>query len=164
MGYRFKKMGLVQLDFTVSGQPVGKGRPRFTGHGHSYTPLKTRQYENRVGAAAWAAMKQAGLQPSPRRMSVIITAYFEVPKSYSKKKRAECEAGIHIPKRPDLDNVAKIICDGANEIAWIDDAQIWHLTAFKRYCDDGQEPHVAVRVQWDDPDMTNRDHTNLATF
>lgn len=159
-----KKMGLVQLDFTVSGQPMGKGRPRFSSHGHSYTPSKTREYENRVAAAAWAAMKQAGLEPSPRRMSVIITAYFEVPKSYSKKKRAECEAGIHIPKRPDLDNVAKIICDGANEIAWIDDAQIWHLTAFKRYCDDGQEPHVAVRVQWDDPNMNNQDHTNLATF
>lgn len=151
-------MGLVQLDFKISGQPVGKGRPRFSKHGHSYTPQATREYEKRVRQAAWASMAKAGLKPTERRVSVIFTAFFEIPKSYSNKKRIECQAGIHIPKRPDLDNVAKIVLDGANEIAWRDDAQIWHLTAFKRYCDEGQEPHVSVRVQWDDPNISSQDH------
>ena len=31
-----------ELHFVVEGDPVGKGRPRFTRSGHVFTPQKTR--------------------------------------------------------------------------------------------------------------------------
>jgi Holliday junction resolvase RusA-like endonuclease len=61
-----------------------------------------------------------------------------------------CETGNLIPKRPDIDNIAKAIMDACNHTVFVDDAQIWHLSCFKRYCDVGQKPHVHVKVQWDE--------------
>lgn len=37
--------------FQVPGEPVGKGRPRFTRQGRAYTPAKTAKYENLVSLA-----------------------------------------------------------------------------------------------------------------
>ena len=38
----------MKIEFTVPGIPVGKGRPRFMKNGHTYTPQKTRDYEDKV--------------------------------------------------------------------------------------------------------------------
>ena len=70
---------------------------------------------------------------------------------------------ITIPKKPDVDNVIKAVLDACNEIVYNDDAQVWYLAGFKRYCDEGQEPHIHVKIQWDDPMNTpNLVHTNPA--
>jgi Holliday junction resolvase RusA-like endonuclease len=151
-------MGTVTVEFRVEGDPVGKGRPKFTRSGHTYTPEKTRLYEKKVKQAAWAAMAKQKLTPATRRVSVILACYFAVPKSWSKRKTLEAQCGLIIPSRPDIDNLAKSILDGGNEILWTDDSVVWHLAAFKAYCDEEQEPHVRVKVQWDDPNVTNQDH------
>ena len=39
------------ISFSVPGEPVGKGRPRFTRTGHPYTPGKTESYESLVRLA-----------------------------------------------------------------------------------------------------------------
>lgn len=39
--------------FTISGEPQGKGRPKFArrgSHAHAYTPKKTRAYEDIVAS------------------------------------------------------------------------------------------------------------------
>ena len=38
------------IKFTIPGPPQGKGRPRFTKSGHTYTPAKTAEYEKLVQA------------------------------------------------------------------------------------------------------------------
>lgn len=40
----------------IPGQPVPKGRPRFTKGGFAYTPDKTRKYEKLVASLAKTAM------------------------------------------------------------------------------------------------------------
>ena len=40
-----ERMELIKVEIEVSGQPQGKGRPRFTRNGRAYTPDKTREYE-----------------------------------------------------------------------------------------------------------------------
>lgn len=40
----------------IPGQPVPKGRPRFTRGGFAYTPDKTRKYEKLVAGLAKAAL------------------------------------------------------------------------------------------------------------
>lgn len=157
-------MALQICEFKVYGTPIGKGRPRFTRNGHTYTPTKTKDYEKRVASAAWAEMKRQGIQPTDRRVNMIITAFFDIPKSYSKAKTIECQCGIIVPPRPDIDNIGKIIADACNKIVYVDDAQIWFLAMSKQYCDQGQQAHVHVKIQWDDPSKNNQAHIVLATI
>ena len=65
---------------------------------------------------------------------------FEIPKSYTKKKRNEL---MFRPKtsKPDLDNLVKAVLDSLNGVAYEDDSIIWSIDATKEY---GDEPEVAV--------------------
>ena len=56
-------MELIKVEIEVSGQPRGKGRPRFTRNGHTYTDAKTKEYEKRIHAAAWQKMRELKLKP-----------------------------------------------------------------------------------------------------
>jgi Holliday junction resolvase RusA-like endonuclease len=46
--------------------------------------------------------------------------------------------------KPDADNIAKLVGDALNGIAWRDDAQIARATVEKFY---GDEPRLAVRIE-----------------
>lgn len=46
-------------------------------------------------------------------------------------------------KKPDADNIAKIICDSLNNVAYRDDTQVIELTVIKRYA---KEPKVKVMI------------------
>ena len=74
-----------------------------------------------------------------------ITAYFAVPKSTSKKKRAQMLKGsIRPTKKPDADNIAKVIADSLNGLAYHDDAQLVDVVVCKFY---GENEGVAVEIQ-----------------
>ena len=101
-------MELIKVEIEVSGQPQGKGRPRFTRQGRAYTPEKTREYETRIHAAAWQKMHELKLDPTSKFCHVEITAFMEIPKSWSKVKKLEAEYGAILPTtKPDIDNIIK---------------------------------------------------------
>jgi Holliday junction resolvase RusA-like endonuclease len=50
-----------------------------------------------------------------------------------------------MPTRPDIDNVIKIILDGMNEAAYLDDQQVHMISAEKRY---GDLARVEIRLNW----------------
>lgn len=121
------------MDFTIEGEPRGKGRPRWDSvHRRTYTPDKTARYERMVRKAF---LESGGVKhDGDTRIAVIINAYFQVPKSYSKKRRQECIDQIDRPtKKPDVDNIAKIILDGLNGVAYEDDAQVTEIICRKYY-------------------------------
>lgn len=94
----------------VPGEPVGKARPRVTRF-VTYTPKKTLEYENRIRHYA----SLYNLAPITDQCSLKISAYFSVPKYYSKKRKANCLSGLEKPtKKPDIDNVAKSVLDALN--------------------------------------------------
>lgn len=134
------------LLFTVPGDARGKGRPRattFAGRARMYTDDKTASYENLVKLAASLAMR--GRLPFAVPVSMQVLVRIAPPKSASKKARAAMLAGlIHPAKKPDLTNIIKAIEDGANTVAYTDDALIVRLTSSKVYAD---EPGVDVRVE-----------------
>lgn len=119
----------MSVCFSVPGKPQGKGRPRFTRSGHTYTPDRTAEYEERVKLA----YKQAGGGKLSGFVSADICAVFAVPKSHTKAQRAAALNASFAPKKPDCDNIAKIILDALNGIAYDDDAQIVKLRVEKRY-------------------------------
>ena len=74
-----------------------------------------------------------------------VRAFYGIPKSATKKKRADIAAGLVRPtKKPDFDNVFKILCDALNGVAYADDAQIVQASIHKCYtpC----MPHVEVSI------------------
>ena len=145
-------MTLRSVSFSLSGQPVGKARARFTRQGRAYTPAKTAEYEKRIKSAAWASMLQQGLKPTDRRVSVSVTAYMEIPQSYSARKTIQCQLGIIIPPRPDVDNIIKAVLDGANKVIYLDDKQVWRVVGQKQYADADQEPCLKFKAEWYDGD------------
>ena len=106
----------------IYGNPRGKGRPRFAFKGgHAYTDAATTEYEGRV-LKAWKCENNFTFTDKAP-ISVYIKAYFKVPTSLSKKKKAEL-FGEPCLKKPDADNIAKILLDALNGCAWTDDSQI----------------------------------------
>jgi Holliday junction resolvase RusA-like endonuclease len=134
--------------YTVYGEPVGKGRPRFARRGaftHAYTPEKTKTYEDEIRMMARAAMGAS--EPLDTPVTVAIYIRVGIPASFSKQKRKDALSGILKPtKKPDLDNVAKCFLDSMNEIVYLDDKQVINLHVTKVYA---ETPAVEVMVKED---------------
>lgn len=131
------------MHFEVMGMPQGKARAR-TGKGFSYTPEKTELYENLIKISYLAAEnRKTFFDKEPVEM--YITALFPIPKSTTKKDREKIRKKELFPtKKPDADNIAKVICDALNGVAYHDDTQVVKLTVRKAYTED--EPKVVVAM------------------
>lgn len=131
------------MHFEVMGMPQGKARAR-TGKGYSYTPEKTVLYENLIKTSFLAAdNKKTFFDGEPVEM--YITALFPIPKSTTKKDRERIRNKELFPtKKPDADNIAKVICDALNGVAYHDDTQVVKLSVRKAYTED--EPKVVVAM------------------
>jgi len=137
--------GEKPLIFTIPGEPVGKARPRFVRRGNSvstYTPKQTATYERAVKYYFRLAHRDPAQLRGP--ISVKITAILGVPLSGSKLGNGRKLSGITRPtKKPDADNILKVICDSLNNVAWRDDAQVVEACISKHY---GPEPRVVVEI------------------
>lgn len=134
----------MTCDFEVEGKPVGKGRPRFKRMGNfvqTYTPEATKDYEKLVRLR----FQNAGGVITNKPVKIEITAFFSPPKSTRKQQKAEMLANKILPmKKPDADNIAKIVLDALNKIAYVDDSQVIELVVKKRYA---AEAKVSVHIE-----------------
>lgn len=135
------------IEFTVPGEPVAQGRPRFSTRGSfvkAYDPEKSKSYKAYVKLVAAAAMSERSLKPLDGAIAVSIRAYVSVPKSKSKKFRENALKGLEHPtKKPDCDNIAKILLDAMTGIVYEDDKQIVRLVVEKYY---DEVPRVEVAI------------------
>ena len=136
----------MTLRFFVPGPPVGKGRPRVAmhgGHAHAYTPDRTADYEWLVRHCYKGQCAGAFAENTP--VSVEIVALYPIAKSATKAERAAMLAGEILPtKKPDVDNVLKIILDALNGLAYPDDKQVVYTSVRKKYA---EEPGVWVTLE-----------------
>lgn len=108
----------------------------------SYADPKTANYEGMFRNAAERQMR--GRSPTSGPVIVHLVAVFEVPGSYSKKRKLDCLEMREFPaKAPDLDNILKAGTDAFNKIIYADDKQIISQSATKIY---GERPRVDVVV------------------
>ena len=134
---------MMQIKFTVPGEPQGKARPRFTRDGRTYTPKKTVEYENSIRNAYLKECE--GISFGTAAVKVIIVMYYKIPKSTSKKKHEMMISGeIRPTVKVDLDNCMKVVCDALNGIAYKDDAQIVSARLSKYYSDC---PRIEVTIR-----------------
>ena len=129
-------------DLIYHGKIQAKQRPRFNGK-FAYTPKETVNYENWVKACYIEKYKNE--KPFEKALKVNIIAFFEIPKSTSKKKKEQMlNNEINPTTKPDTDNIAKSILDSLNGIAYKDDKQIVSLKVDKYYA---EIPSVSVEIK-----------------
>jgi len=137
----------MKLTFSVPGEPQGKGRPKFSsinGRVNARTPDATVVYENLVRLeyqrSNGAKKFEAGVM-----LDLRVIAYYAIPESTSKKKKKAMEDGELRPtKKPDADNILKVVADSLNGIAYHDDAQIVDTQIRKFY---SRNPRLEVSIQ-----------------
>ena len=119
----------IPLKHVVEGV-MGKARPRVTRSGHAFTPKTTSNYENYVKLKYTADGGERREGP----IKALIHVFYEIPQSATKKRRTAILEGLELPtKKPDADNIAKIILDSLNGIAFHDDSQVTSLEIEKYY-------------------------------
>lgn len=135
-----KKIYEIEIQESIT----GKQRPRMNTYtGKAYTPNKTKNYEYLVRQIF--TYKYPKFEPIDGRVRLSIIAYFELPKKVSKVQEAEMLADIISPtKKPDWDNIGKIISDALNKFAFKDDAQITDARIIKKYA---RTPKVIVKIE-----------------
>ncbi len=132
--------------FQVPGKPFGKQRPRVNTRTHrAYTPKQTMDYEKRIANAYRRTTKYKAPKDTPVQMTIY--AYHQVPKSAPKKRvGAMLDDRILPTVKPDIDNIAKVVIDGLNKVAYEDDNQIVDLRVVKRYA---KSPKIVVMITWE---------------
>ena len=139
---------LVVASFWVAGEPKGQPRPkfaRFGKHVKAYTPtdgpshtwkellfLQSRQHAPKVALEG------------PVR--VWIDAYFPRPKYLDKDTFPQ--GPFEMPKKPDSDNVAKMVYDVFTNLGfWKDDSQVCGGEIRKWYVERGGKPGVQISIE-----------------
>lgn len=122
------------IPFTIYGKPQPKQRPRVLKRGFTYTPKETKEYEERI---RWAAL-EAGCWEHEGPVALDIYAYFAIPKS-----EKGIEEGDPRTKRPDWDNLGKIVSDALEGVCYKEDSQVVMAKVVKMY---SVEPRLDVVV------------------
>ena len=117
------KQGSGKLTIRVT--PMGK--PRMT----QRDKWKKRPAAERYHAFKDVVREQGGSAIQPKAGKLSWTAYIPIPKSWSKKKKAEMRGAPH-QQRPDRDNIDKAILDALFE----EDSHIYSGT-IEKFWDDG---------------------------
>lgn len=133
----------MKYNFEIKEKAIGKQRPRYSSKTHTmYTPTKTSTFEEKV---KWAFKSEYNIETelSTKPFKAKIIAVFEPAKSLSKKKKEELLYSEYT-KKPDADNIAKIILDSLNGLAYKDDNQVAELLVLKQY---GDENKIIVELE-----------------
>jgi Holliday junction resolvase RusA-like endonuclease len=115
----------------IPGEPIPKQRPRVTRNG-AYTPAKTKNAEKEIQIMA----QLETYAPIEGNVKMTVIAYFKIPKSKTvREKQLMREGKIRPTKRPDWDNIGKLVSDALNKITYNDDSQIVEAHVSKWYSD-----------------------------
>jgi len=134
----------MKYSFEIPERAIGKERPRVNRHtGAIYTPEKTASFEEKV---KWAFKGKYNVETelSTKPFKAKIIAVFKPPEKASKKKKEELLFKINYTNKPDADNIAKIILDSLNGLAYKDDSQVCALLVLKDY---GEENKICVELE-----------------
>lgn len=120
-----ERAGASKLTFSIVGAPVPWARARVSRAARHFTPPKQRHYMTVLRSIMQQAVSESNwLKSKTLPLRVEILCVFERPKSN--------KTVAHVQK-PDASNLAKIVEDAGNGIAWHDDAQITALTVRKAW-------------------------------
>ena len=125
------------VTFQVPGRPQGKARARtfynpaagkHVSHTSDNTVLENLIKDQFLNRADGFYLERG----TPATLRIV--ARFLPPKSTAKKKQQQMLEGEILPlKKPDMDNIVKVVADALNGVAYHDDTQIVFTVAKKAY-------------------------------
>lgn len=121
-----KSITVVELDsFT-------KERPRTNFYTKAvYTPKSTIDREKKIAQEFLKQNKEWEIDP--KALKVRIEAVLNLPIVNKKETVGMLDGTIKPLRKPDVDNVAKLVLDALNGVAYVDDKQIVELNVIKKY-------------------------------
>lgn len=148
---------MKRVTLIIPGEPVGWGRPtpvaRLNAAGEPFVMMVTQDQTRAAKAAVRRAFKQKYPDHRPWTGPVLLrfTAVFETPKTFSKALRQAAARGqLYATKKPDKDNIEKLIKDALNGLVYVDDQQVMG-GGLKRY---GSPARVEISFErLDSPDV-----------
>ena len=130
-----------KIKFEVPGQPQHKQRPRWS-RTRMYSPKDTVNYETYIKEMFVISYPDFIPLEGPLRMT--LTAWLMIPKSTSKKRVKLMIERIIIPeKKPDHDNIVKIVSDALEKLAYKNDSQIATCIFHKWYA---MRPRLEIEI------------------
>ncbi|NDG64428.1 MAG: RusA family crossover junction endodeoxyribonuclease [Planctomycetes bacterium] len=126
----------MKIDFFVAGIP--KAQPRVKafvrgGHAGVYTPDSAESWKQAVRQEAVANAPES-LMTGPIRVE--LDFFMPRPKAHLDKHGVpKAKSPVWHCKKPDLDNLIKAVTDAITDTqkVWLDDSQIYQITAVKTY-------------------------------
>ena len=131
-------------EFEVPGKIIGKQRPRVNMYtGNVYTPNKTKDYEDWIKQNFF--IKYPNYKTIENRVNIEIIAYIKIPKNVAKEDiQKMLDDKISPQKKPDIDNIVKIVLDGLNDYVLKDDIQVSKISVQKKYA---QEEKLYIKIE-----------------
>ena len=130
-----------KIKFEIPGQPQHKQRPRWS-RTRMYSPKDTVNYETYIKEMFVISYPDFIPLEGPLRMT--LTAWLMIPKSTSKKRVKQMIERIIIPeKKPDHDNIVKIVSDALEKLAYKNDSQIATCIFHKWYA---RRPRLEIEI------------------
>lgn len=125
MTWQLHKVDEIEMLFPID-KVRGKARPRFNGKtGRTYTPATTTKLEKFIAECFERDHGNAYANfDGVVRMTLFVTR--ELAKSNPKFWEGRQDVG-----KPDWDNIAKLVCDALNGVAYADDSQVTAATVVK---------------------------------
>jgi len=136
----------MTIELTVPGEPQGKLRAkavRIGKHVSTYTPGKTVKFETYIRELF--AVKYSDFVPLEGALMLKFIAWVSIPMSTSKKKKILMQEGVIRPtKKPDVDNIEKLILDALQSLAFKNDSQFVSVLSFKYF---SERPRLEIKIE-----------------
>ncbi len=127
----------------IPGKPRAQGRPRTRVFGQKYATIYMAKEDKAYTEAGKQLVKDSAPPFYEGAVHLEFVVWVDVPKSWTKKKKASILAGgIYPTTKPDLDNYLKMGMDIVNGLVFKDDAQVTDVVARKRFVRVGHGPPV----------------------
>lgn len=140
-------MSVKKITFTIKGEPFGKMNMQpliIGGHARAFNPKKNVEYMERIISILDHTLKkeEEPIFKKEESVTILIVAKFPLTKDCYKKSGQLTKKGykminneIKPTKKPDLDNISKVICDAITKQGkvWVDDSQVTTETLIKKY-------------------------------
>ena len=139
----------MSIEFIVPGEPKAQPRPRARAfknkQGKTVASVYSPKMQLKADIKAFALQDGVQVYEGPVRVDCIF--YFSRPK-YMQAKRYHEHYLPHI-KKPDRDNLDKLVLDALNGVAYKDDSQVYAGTLKKVYlAKDNNNPGVQVKITY----------------
>lgn len=140
------------FELVIPGPPRGKGRPRFNAQAidgkvrrKTYTDAQTRREEERI-QTLWMAAGRPRLPEAA--LSLRLAVYLPRPLAHYGRHglRESAHLCVDATKKPDADNVWKLVADALSGLAWTDDRFIVEATVIKRLEEDRGMARVEIKA------------------